>query len=187
MFATSRYDGPQALTIAPTLRQLYASVFDQLPPGGGTVTTHFRTRLDCDTRRPGFRAVLCCAGETRGPAVGFATGWITEAPFRRDRAYGDVIRQLGDADVHRYLVGALEVDELAVLNHFRRSGFGAQLLAELVVDAPRGRAWLLTSVENLGAIAFYERCGWRRIGTQDGADQRVVVFVSPENEAQSQL
>lgn len=58
---------------------------------------------------------------------------------------------------------------LRLYTHPRRWGSGAaRALLDAAVDALRAagrtRAWLNTEARNERAIAFYERCGWRRDG-----------------------
>jgi ribosomal protein S18 acetylase RimI-like enzyme len=174
-----RYEGPATLTMADELRDVYADAFSG-PPWNKRQAgiDQFRDRLDTDASRPGFRAVV-----TTSPAGidGFATGWITGRPFRSDRAYGMVAEQLGPGRVGRMLVGALEVDELAVRPRARRSGLGRQLLGELISDAPEGRAWLLTARQITDTVAFYRRIGWSKVPSLSGPDNDVVVFLSPDH------
>lgn len=96
-----------------------------------------------------------------GAEEGFVTGWITQAPFRTDRAYGKVTTRLGAARVKDPLVGAFEVDELGVRSHARGTGLGRRLLTALVDTAPGGRAWLLAWSKAHETLAFYRRIGWR--------------------------
>ena len=176
-----RYEGPATLTMADELRDVYADAFSG-PPWNKRQAgiDQFRDRLDTDASRPGFRAVV-----TTSPAGidGFATGWITGQPFRSDRAYGMVAEQLGPERVERMLVGALEVDELAVRPRARRGGLGRQLLGELISDAPGGRAWLLTSQQITDTVAFYRRVGWYEVPPLPGQENGIVVFLSPAHPA----
>jgi ribosomal protein S18 acetylase RimI-like enzyme len=178
MITTTRYDGTDALSLSAELGQACATVFDRPSRSREQVAVDYRARLTDDALRPGFRAVVARTTQTSSQTAGFATGWITESPFRVDRAYGDVVRQLGEGAVERHLIGALEVDELAVPAQFRRGGLGGRLLAELVADAPRGRAWLLTSAQNLEAIAFYRRRGWHRHSPDASQDERITIFLA---------
>jgi hypothetical protein len=109
----TRYPGTTTLTIADHLRQAYAEVFSQ-PTWNEDHTRieEFRHQLDTDAHRPGFRAVVATG---TGPTIdGFATGWITRTPFPTGRSYDKVTDQLGPQRVNELLVGALEVNELAV-------------------------------------------------------------------------
>lgn len=172
-----RYEGPAVLPLADQLGEVYADAFSGPPwnkrqPG----IDQFRHRLDTDAYRAGFRAVLATS-----PAGidGFATGWITGQPFRSDRAYPMVATQLGPQRVARMLLGALEVDELAVRPRARRGGLGRQLLGELTGDAPERRAWLLTSQQITDTVTFYRRLGWHQVAPLPGQDNDIVVFLSP--------
>lgn len=98
----------------------------------------------------------------------------------RDRAYGQVSAQLGRQRVRELLIGALEIDELAVRPHARGNGTGRTLLAEITADAPDERAWLLTARVATDTVATYRRLGWHEVtlpGTQNG----VVVFLAPNH------
>jgi GNAT superfamily N-acetyltransferase len=174
-----RYAGLAALTVADELHDVYADAFSG-PPWNKRQAgiDQFRHRLDTDAARPGFRAIVA-----NSPAGidGFATGWITGHPFRSDRAYGTVAEQLGPERVDRMLVGALEVDELAVRPRAQGSGLGRQLLAELTSDAPDGRAWLLTSRQITDTVAFYHRVGWYEVPPLSGPENDIVVFLSPNH------
>jgi ribosomal protein S18 acetylase RimI-like enzyme len=66
----------------------------------------------------------------------------------------------------------------------RRSGVGAVMLQEAEAQALRsglGRVGLHVAVDNAGAIAFYERTGYRRVGVEKGfyheAKQDALVYV----------
>jgi ribosomal protein S18 acetylase RimI-like enzyme len=167
-----RYDGPAILDLAEVLGDVYADVFSR----PAEIRTRFVERLQQDAHRPGFRAITVAAGDSPQRIEAFASGWITQAPFRSDRAYGAVAAQLGTADVTALLIGALEVDELAVRAERRGTGLGRRLLDELVTDAPRGRAWLLTAADNHPAIAFYRRVGWQQYPVTPGGGDPVTVF-----------
>ncbi|MCB5179642.1 GNAT family N-acetyltransferase [Streptomyces sp. SMC 277] len=110
---------------------------------------------------------------------GFATAWLTPDPFPEDRAYPHVAVQLGPARVRQLLVGALEVDELAVRAHARGLGTGRALLAELTADAPDGRAWLLTARKATDTVATYRRLGWHEVTPLPGTANGVLVFLAP--------
>jgi ribosomal protein S18 acetylase RimI-like enzyme len=173
-----RYSGSAALPLADLLTQAYADAFGE-PPWNENLTqaADFRGRLAADVRRTGFRCVVAPGQD--GDIDGFASGWITEAPFRSDRAYGQVAEQLGPDGVRERLVGALEVDELAVRPRARRRGLGRQLLDALVTDAPDGRAWLLTRRDAANSVEFYRRAGWREVSPLPDTARSIVVFTSP--------
>jgi GNAT superfamily N-acetyltransferase len=172
-----RYEGPTVLPLADELHDVYADAFSG-PPWNKRQAgiDQFRHRLDTDVDRAGFRAVITTSPDG---IDGFATGWITGQPFRSDRAYGMVAEQLGPERVERMLVGAFEVDELAVRPRARRGGLGRQLLAELISHAPGGRAWLLTSQQITDTVAFYHRVGWYEVPPLSGRDNGIVVFLGP--------
>lgn len=158
--------GEQSLVRQPELVHLYRSAFTGPPwHENETAVTAFDTRLTADARRPGFRAVLA-AGR------GFGTAWPTASPFPAERSYGRVLAVLGPERVSELLVGALEVDELAVAPEARGQGLAGRLL-DLLCGQRRG--WLLTSPDASDAVRLYERSGWERAGE----DRDVVVFVRP--------
>ena len=175
MIDIRRYEGAQILDLTAAVADAYADVFDR----PAEVRSRFVERLQRDAHRPGFRAITAAATDSPQPIAAFASGWITQAPFRSDRAYGDVAAQLGPTDVAALLVGALEVDELAVRAERRGTGLGRRLLDALVADAPQGRAWLLTAADNHPAIAFYRRVGWQQYPVRPGGSDPVTVFYRP--------
>lgn len=99
----------------------------------------------------------------------------------RDRAYGQVAAQLGRQRVRELLIGALEIDELAVRPHARGHGTGRALLAEITADAPDARAWLLTARVATDTVATYRRLGWHEITPLPGTENGVVVFLAPNH------
>jgi len=133
----------------------------------------FAERLAIDARRPGFTAVLASSG---GEPAGFATAWRTPDPFPTGRAYDRVRAQLGDA-VQTHLVGALEVDELAVSPHARGHGLAGHLLHLLCEGADT--RWLLTDPKATDAIRLYQRHGWRRLTP---STSNIVVFAASTTE-----
>jgi GNAT superfamily N-acetyltransferase len=182
-----RYFGLDILTVADELTEAYAEVFTAPPwehRNARTTRAAFRERLEADAHRPGFRAVLAMSEE--GAVDGFVTGWITQAPFRTDRAYGKVIRRLGAERVNE-LVGAFEVDELGVRPHARGTGLGRRLLSALTTTVPDGRAWLLTWDQAHDTLAFYRRIGWQEPDPLPGNETDIVVFLSPGRPCDSSL
>jgi GNAT superfamily N-acetyltransferase len=115
-------------------------------------------------------------------AEGFATGWTTPDPFPTNRSYADVAAQLGPR-LGPLLVGAFEVDELAVRSSARGSGLGRRLLAALCDGAaPDGRGWLITSRSAPDALTFYRRCGWHEVLPESGsATGDLVVLLAPQH------
>ncbi|MFF0575439.1 GNAT family N-acetyltransferase [Streptosporangium saharense] len=169
-----RLTGQEILARVPDLVRIYRAAFGGPPwHEDEHAADAFAERLTTDARRPGFTAVLA---DDNGDPVGFGTAWHTPSPFPTGRAYDLVRAELGEA-VETRLVGALEVDELAVSPHARGRGLGASVLDLLCGGADP--CWLLTAPQAADAIRFYERLGWQRL-TGPGAD--VVVFSrSPAN------
>ncbi|WP_313896662.1 GNAT family N-acetyltransferase [Streptomyces sp. GC420] len=171
--------GPAVLDLTDDLIEAYAEVFSG-PPWNESEETiqQFRARLSADAARRGFRTAL--AQSTAG-IDGFATAWITEAPLPDVRSYPRVTTQLGPERVEELLVGALEVDELAVRRHARGTGLGRTLLAELADDAPSARAWLITARRATDTMATYRRLGWHEVEPLPGTENGVAVFLSPSH------
>lgn len=147
-------------------------------------------RLAEDVERPGFVAALALSGDAGrgdehagGDAVlGFATAWTTPAPFPTGRGYARVAAALGPGRTADWLVGALEVDELALTPGARGRGLAPALLESVTAHAPQGRCWLLTSLRAEPAVRLYRRLGWRQaFGTTEGSD--LVVFLGPRHPA----
>ncbi|WP_371779640.1 GNAT family N-acetyltransferase [Streptosporangium subroseum] len=163
-----RLTGEETLVRAAELIEIYSVSFNG-PPWyeDGHGTADFAKRLTTDAHRPGFAAVL--AGQDGRPA-GFGTAWPTQSPFPAGRSYDRVRGELGDHAETR-LVGALEVDELAVGPHTRRQGLAARIL-DLLCDGATD-CWLLTAPEAYDAIRLYERLGWQRLTRPEA---NVVVF-----------
>ncbi|MFB8084100.1 GNAT family N-acetyltransferase [Streptomyces sp. NPDC055992] len=142
----------------------------------------YTERLREDTRRPGFRAALALSGDPDEPGsatvVGFATAWTTPAPFPATRAYAAVSSLLGPERTADWLVGAREVDELALSPEARGAGLAAALLESVTASAPGGRCWLLTSRSAGAAVRLYRRLGWREVPAPAGGPD-LVVFLGP--------
>ncbi|MGN9836744.1 GNAT family N-acetyltransferase [Nonomuraea sp. H19] len=164
-----RLTGPEVLARTAQLTEIYRTAFSG-PPWyeDGYGTADFAARLTTDVHRPGFAAVLA-AGDDGLPA-GFGTAWPTQSPFPGGRAYDRVRAELGD-QVETRLVGALEVDELAVSPHARRQGLAGRIL-DLLCDGADA-CWLLTAPAAVDAIKLYERLGWQRLTRPEA---NVVVF-----------
>ncbi|MEU9037786.1 acetyl-CoA sensor PanZ family protein [Streptomyces sp. NPDC048352] len=171
--------GRTVLDLAHELVDAYADVFSAPPWSEGEETIRqFSTRLQTDVRRPGFRMAFA---QSATGVDGFATAWLTPSPFPQHRAYPQVAAQLGSDRVRELLVGALEIDELAVRAYARGRGTGRALLAEITEDAPQGRAWLLTSRLARDTVATYRRLGWHEVPALPGTQTGVVVFLSPDH------
>lgn len=175
-----RGSGPAVLGVLDALGDAYAEIFTAPPwahRSPAAARHDFRERLRRDARRPGFRAVV--AMDESGAVAGFATGWITRAPFPTGRAYGKVLRRLGAERVGELLIGSFEVDELGVRSHARGAGLGGRLLSDITTAAPGGRSWLLTWDQAHDALAFYRRRGWEEPEAVHGEETDIVVFLSP--------
>ncbi|MGG8405915.1 GNAT family N-acetyltransferase [Streptomyces sp. 12297] len=173
--------GKAVLDLSDELADAYAEVFSAPPWNEDEETIRqFASRLQSDTRRPGFRAAFT---QSATGIDGFATAWITGTAFPTNRAYGHVTAQLGRARVTEYLVGALEIDELAVRPYARGHGTGRALLAELAADAPDSRAWLLTARKATDTVATYRRLGWHELAPLPGTENGIVVFLAPGHPA----
>ncbi|MYW09015.1 GNAT family N-acetyltransferase, partial [Streptomyces sp. SID2563] len=144
------------------IRQTYAEAFAGPPwhedPEQADGYVH---RLAEDAARPGFRAALALDGDPEKPdaasVVGFATAWTTASPFPSARGYAAVASVLGPERTADWLVGGLEVDELALSPHARGTGLAAALLESVTASAPGGRCWLLTSADAGPAVRLYRR------------------------------
>ncbi|MEV0199074.1 GNAT family N-acetyltransferase [Nonomuraea sp. NPDC050691] len=164
-----RLAGDQAFARADELVEIYRTAFSGPPWNEDECgAADFARRLTGDVRRPGFVAVLAT---WEGRPVGFGTVWQTASPFPSGRAYDRVRRALG-ASAEARLVGALEVDELAVSPHARGQGLAGRILDLLCEGATR--SWLLTAPQAGDAIRLYERTGWQRL---TGPEADVVVFL----------
>lgn len=169
------------LDIADEITAAYVEVFAAPPFNRVPEETvgPFNRRLEGDAHREGFGAFV--ERDADGAIAGFAYGWITPAPFRTDRSYGSVAAMLGPERVEKLMIGAVEVDELAVRATARGTGLGRRLLAALTADAPEGRAWLLTWAAAHDTQDFYERVGWHRVRALPGVETDVVVYLSPDH------
>lgn len=142
----------------------------------------FVRRLRENVRRPGFTAVTAVED---GELVGFATSWTTLAPFPGDRCYPQAAAGLGTERTLDWLVGAREIDELAVRPAAAGTGLAARLLEAVTADAPAGRAWLLTSVQSGRAVSFYRRGGWAQATHPSPDGKGIVVFLGPRHPART--
>lgn len=185
-----RYDGTETRDIATEISLTYGEIFSQPPWNRAhdgdpeVVALGFRPRLDDDMKRPGFRAIVA---RSETGIEGFATGWITPEPYPETRAYPKVAASIGAEAVRRLLVGAIEVDELAVRPEARGQGLARRLLGELIADAPNGRAWLLTWTGAPDAVEFYRRIGWHRVPVVAGCANDIVTYLAPEHPGAAEL
>lgn len=160
------------MKVVDEVEGVYREVFGGPPWNEGPAElATFRPRLEENVSRDGFRLVTAVVdGEVRG----FGAGWMTSPPFRRDRSYGVVAEEFGAGQVERELVGAFEVDELAVHPASQGLGMGRAVLSSLCAGE---QSWLLTAHRAVDTVAFYRRVGWRELVPQV-AEPRLAVFVS---------
>lgn len=171
------------LTHTESLRSVYADAFCAPPWHEDEArAAGFVSRLSADVRRAGFTAATAVRD---GEVVGFATAWTTPAPFPTDRCHPQAAAGLGDDRAADWLCGGREVDELAVRPTAHGTGLAGRLLDAVTADAPEGRAWLLTSVRNGRAMAFYRRHGWAQATHPSPGGKGIVVFLGPHHPARS--
>lgn len=201
-----RFYGAEVADVAAELVDAYGEVFSAPPWNEDAgAAKEYEVRLGADCLRPGFLTVVQARGDEgdegdEGDAGdgadgadgtdrlgrvdrvdGFTSGWTTPDPFPADRSYWRVTAQLGSERVERLLVGAFQIDELAVRERVRRTGLGRRLLgAAVAAGAPDGRAWLLTQRSATATVAFYRRCGWHEVPpVPDAEGANIVVFLAP--------
>ncbi|WP_158574078.1 N-acetyltransferase [Streptomyces triticagri] len=171
--------GPTVLDLAEELVDAYAEVFSAPPWNEGEEgAERFHGRLRSAADRPGFRAVL--AQSPQG-IDGFAIARLTPKTLPDTPLYAKVAAQLGPRRVAELLVGALELDELAVRRHARPQGVGRSLLTELAADAPSGRAWVAMARRAERAVASYRRLGWHEAEPLPHCANEIIVFLSPKH------
>lgn len=74
-----------------------------------------------------------------------------------------------------YVPGDVELEILALYADERRGGIGTALIEAVVAiarDAGARRLWLITTNDNLDALRFYQRRGFRLVGVDAGAVDR---------------
>ncbi|MEH0430326.1 GNAT family N-acetyltransferase [Streptomyces stelliscabiei] len=183
MSAIRIFSGPELRAYSNDLHSVYVEAFCAPPWNEDEErAVEFLGRLVKSVRRPGFTAAVAFA---EADVVGFATAWTTLAPFPTDRCYPQAAAGLGPDQTMDWLVGAREVDELAVRPAARGTGLAADLLAAVTADAPDGRSWLLTSVRSGRAMSFYRRQGWTQATHPSPEGQGIVVFLGPQHPARS--
>ncbi|MEU3027881.1 GNAT family N-acetyltransferase [Streptomyces incarnatus] len=177
------HTGAELLAHIEDLRSVYVDAFCAPPwDEDEERAAEFARRLRVDTGRPGFTAATAVR---EGELLGFATARTTFAPFPDDRCHAQVAAGLGPDHTVDWLVGARQLDELAVRRDARGTGLAARLLETVTADAPGGRSWLVTSVRSGRAMSFYRRQGWTQ-ATHPSPDGRgVAVFLGPRHPARS--
>lgn len=168
MMTLESLTGDEALARRDELATIYRAAFREPPWNTDeSAVDAWAARLAVETRRPEFRAVLA----SDGAPVGFGAAWRTPSPFPTGRAYDRVRAELGD-EVDRRLVGAWEVDELAVSPAARGQGLAGRILGLLCAGA--GPSWLLTDPRAADAVRLYRRLGWRPLTAETAG---IAVFV----------
>jgi GNAT superfamily N-acetyltransferase len=103
----------------------------------------------------------------------------------RPRTEVDSITQMAASYLGRSPDRVSVVTRLLVSPTARRSGVGAILLGTAVQVGMDLDRWPILAVDDgSAAVAFYERCGWRRVGpvtvrTPTGLDVPQIVYVAP--------
>ncbi|MFJ3930914.1 GNAT family N-acetyltransferase [Streptomyces sp. NPDC090029] len=181
--AVRAVSGDRLLAHADGVRAVYADAFGG--PPWREAPEHadaYLERLANDVHRPGFTAALAFDGAT---VLGWATAWTTPDPFPASRRHPQVSAALGAERTGDWLCGAREVDELAVAGHARGTGLGGWLLGAVTAGRADGRCWLMTSVAACGALAFYQREGWRQATHPAPGGVGHAAFLGPRHPART--
>jgi ribosomal protein S18 acetylase RimI-like enzyme len=113
------------------------------------------------TRRAAFR-FLAARDATTGQLLGFVYGYTSEP----GQWYHDTVRAaLGPALAARWLDGAFEFTEFAVLPEAQRRGIGTQLHDTILAGLPHRTAILSTYQGETAALRLYRRRGWRPLAS----------------------
>ncbi|WP_215449683.1 GNAT family N-acetyltransferase [Streptomyces sp. ATCC 21386] len=178
------FRGAEPLAHSAALRSVYVDAFCTPPWNEDEAkATEFVGRLVSDAERPGFIAALAFTDAEQ--VAGFVTAWTTPAPFPTDRCHPQAAAGLGPERTLAWLVGAREIDELAVRTTARGTGLAGRLLEAVVADAPEGRAWLLTSLRSPRALSFYTGQGWTQATHPSPDGKGIAVFLGPRHPASS--
>lgn len=106
----------------------------------------------------------------------FPTVWSRDVPFHADGLPGFVAWLGGErVGLLTYSPGERECEVITLSSDCENIGIGAALLEAAVSEARRlgcDRAFLTTSNDNLRAIGFYQRRGWRIVAVYPGAIDR---------------
>ncbi|MEU1194708.1 GNAT family N-acetyltransferase [Streptomyces sp. NPDC005813] len=175
------FKGSELLAHADALRAVYVDAFCAPPWNEDEEKAEeFTERLREDVHRPGFTAVIAVQD---GEVLGFATAWTTPSPFPSDRCYPQAAAALGPERTLDWLIGAREIDELAVRPGARGTGLAARILETVTAEAPEGRAWLLTSARSVRAMSFYRSQGWTQATHPSPEGKGSTVFLGPRHPA----
>lgn len=139
---------------------VYAAAFAEPPYlRGEPEMLAFTDSFDRHRAREGFRCIVARAGD-HGPLVGFAYGF-TGLPGQW--WHDQVARRMSPDQQDRWLRGAFELTELAVLPSHQRLGIGGQLHDRLLTGLPHRTALLSTMQTETNAMALYRKRGWQLI------------------------
>jgi GNAT superfamily N-acetyltransferase len=104
------------------------------------------------------------------------TVWSRDVPFEADRLPAFIAWLEGErVGLVTYAPGGRECEVVTLSSDRENMGIGAALLSAAVDEARRlgcERIFLTTSNDNLRAIGFYQRRGWRIVAVYPGAIDR---------------
>jgi len=149
---------PSLPAIRAPLVAIYRDVFAG-PPYAETEedAARFADRLPRHAAIDGFR---CAVARDDGRVVGFGYGYTT----RPGQWWHDVVRAgLDPAAAARWLTGAFELAQLAVLPAWRGRGVGGRLHDRLLAGCPSPTAVATMIERDNPAVAFYRRRGWETL------------------------
>lgn len=78
---------------------------------------------------------------------------------------------IGFVHFHKRLDGWTTLHEIAVAKEYHGKGIGKQLL-----DIPKEPVRLKTTIDNVNAIAMYEKQGFKFVGTHQGKKRELAIF-----------
>lgn len=147
-------DGDQAQRYAEDVFSVYDAVFGDHP-----VIADWRSGLyDKHCARDGFRLAVVHEDDH---LVGFAWGYIGQV----GQYWSDwVLRELPEGVTRAWVGGHFEFVELAVLEDFRRRGYGRRLHDVLLDGVRTDRAMLSTDNRDSPAVRLYTSHGWSKLG-----------------------
>lgn len=176
------YDDKAVLAHADGIRTAYVEAFCAPPWDEDTAKAdaYVGTGLPANTDLPGFAAAVALDDAT-GQVLGFVTGWTTMDPFPTDRCYPQVSAGLGPGRTREWLIGAFEIDELAIRPQAQGTGLAAALLDAVTAHRSDGRCWLLTSQQSPQAVGFYRKIGWIQATHPSPDGNGIVVFLGPRH------
>lgn len=127
---------------------------------------HFTLRPATDADRPWLRQFL---RDHWGAEIMVTRGRVSQ-PAENLAIFADSGTDIIGVATYEFLGAECEVTSL--ITHYTGGGLGTQLL-EQVVAAARAqgcrRVWLVTTNDNLNALKFYQKRGWRLVAVYPGA------------------